>query len=69
MNIVNCSTLQLASLTRDDVLGDLVYTGGLGYFAQLHSMDRMLSTQSTDIGRMTLGFGSYGYEPKLRQSP
>ncbi|MPV86161.1 hypothetical protein [Ostreibacterium oceani] len=28
----------------------------------------MLSTQSTGIGRTTLGFGSYGYEPKLRQS-
>ncbi|WP_218110561.1 transglutaminase-like domain-containing protein [Ostreibacterium oceani] len=62
------SETQLASLTRDDILGDLVYTGGLGYFAQLHSMNRMLSNQSTDIGRDLVGYGSYGYEPKLRQA-
>ncbi len=37
---------QVASLTRNEILGALFYTGGLGYFAQLHAMNSMLSTQS-----------------------
>ncbi len=58
---------QLATLTREDILGDLFYTGGLGYYAQLHTMDSMLSQQGQGIGLDLIGYGSYGYEPKLRQ--
>ncbi len=58
---------EISALTRGDIMGNLVYTGGLGYFAQLHTMNRMLSEHSQSKGRTVIGYGSYGYEPKLRQ--
>lgn len=59
---------QMSKLTREDILGDLFYTGGLGYYAQLNTMNQMLSQQGQGIGRVLVGLGSYGYEPKLRQA-
>ncbi len=59
---------QLATLTREDVLGDLFYTGGLGYFAQLHTMNRMAGHYGNALGKVNIGYGSYGYEPKLKQA-
>ena len=29
---------EVAALTRDDILGDMFYAGGLGYYAQLLSL-------------------------------
>ncbi len=57
---------QLAMLTREDILGDLFYTGGLGYFAQLHTMNRMAGHYGNGVGKVNIGHGSYGYEPKLK---
>ncbi len=59
---------QLATLTREDILGDLFYTGGLGYFAQLHTMNRMAGQYGNGVGKVNIGYGSYGYEPKLKQA-
>ena len=54
---------QLASLTREHILGDLFYTGGLGYFAQYTALGHLIASQTQANHSLFLGYGSFGYEP------
>lgn len=56
------------NLTRDDILGDYIFAGGLTYFQKLHTYTNSTSFASDSIGRVLIGYGSYGREPKLRQN-
>ncbi len=56
---------QLESLTRDQVLGDLFYAGGLGYFAQYNGLSHIAALQSQGNHKLEFAYGSYGYEPNL----
>jgi hypothetical protein len=55
----------LETLTRDDILGDLFYAGGLGYFAQFTGLSHIAALQSQGSHKLEFGYGSFGYEPNL----
>ena len=54
---------QIETLTRQDILGDLFYAGGLGYFAQYAGLTHIAALQSKGSHRLDIAYGSYGYEP------
>ncbi len=54
---------QLENLTRDQILGDLFYAGGLGYFAQYNGLSHIAALQAQGNHKLEFGYGSYGYEP------
>jgi len=56
---------QISSLTRENLLGDLFYAGGLGYYAQSLGLSQLAATQSRGSQRLETGFGSFGYEPSV----
>jgi hypothetical protein len=55
----------IATLTREDILGDLFYAGGLGYFAQYMGMAHVLALPQRATHQLAFGYGSYGYEPHV----
>ncbi|MCP5159744.1 MAG: hypothetical protein H6975_10100 [Gammaproteobacteria bacterium] len=55
----------IASLTREDVLGDLFQAGGLGYFAQYTGLSHLLALPQRATHQLAFGYGSYGYEPTV----
>lgn len=56
---------ELASITREDILGDLFYTGVLGYFAQFNALSHISNLQSQSYSGLLPSFGTYGYEPQV----
>ncbi len=56
---------QIGTLTRDDILGDMYYSGILGYFAQYSALSHILAVQQHANHSFAIGYGSYGYEPKV----
>lgn len=56
---------QIGTLTREDLLGDLFYAGGLGYFAQYNGLSHIAALQSNGAHKLEFGYGSVGYEPNL----
>ena len=56
---------QIASLTREDILGDMFYAGGLGYYAQLLALSHMAGQQSGGHYQLAAGYGTVGYEPEV----
>ncbi len=56
---------QISLLSRDDILGDMYYVGGLGYHAQLISLNYLSSLKQKGAHQLAYGYGSYGYEPNL----
>jgi len=53
----------IASLTRDDILGDMFYAGGLGYYAQLLSLSYISGLKAKGYYQLAAGYGTVGYEP------
>jgi hypothetical protein len=56
---------QIASLTREDILGDMFHAGVLGYFAEYSAMSHIMALQQRVGHNLAIGYGSYGYEPKV----
>jgi len=56
---------QVETLTREEILGDLFYAGGLGYFAQSIGLGQISNLQGGGSTKLEFGYGSYGYEPNL----
>jgi len=56
---------QYATLTREDLLGDLFQAGSLGYFAQLIGLAHIAGLQSGGQFRLGAGLGTIGYEPDV----
>ena len=56
---------QLASITREDILGDLFYAGALGYFAEFNALSHVSNLQSNTYSSLLPSFGTYGYEPEV----
>jgi len=56
---------QLGNLTREDILGDMFYTGTLGYFAQLLGFNQVGAQQANTQYYLSAGYGTFGYEPKV----
>jgi len=55
----------IATLTREALLGDLFYAGGLGYFAQYTGLSHVLTLSQRASHQLAFGYGSYGYEPNV----
>jgi len=56
---------QIQSLTREDILGDMFYTGTLGYFARLIGFNQIGALQAKAQYYLSAGYGAFGYEPKV----
>jgi hypothetical protein len=56
---------QIASLTRDDLLGDLFQAGGMAYFGQFDAMGQVQARQQGARQNLAPSVGTYGYEPKV----
>ncbi len=57
--------LQLSALTREEILGDMMYAGTLSYFAQLQGQTELSGLAAKARGRLTAANGIFGYEPKV----
>ena len=57
--------IQIGNLTREDILGDMVYSGNLGYFAQFTSMAEITGLLSRGNFSLLSGYGTFGYEPNV----
>ena len=57
--------VQIAALTREELLGDLFRVGSLGYYAQLIGLNQILGLQSGVHYQLSAGTGTFGYEPKV----
>jgi len=55
----------LASITREDLLGDMMYAGTLSYFAQLQAQYELSALSSKAKTGLLAGKGIFGYEPKI----
>ena len=56
---------QLASLSREDILGDMMYAGSLSYFAQLQAQSQIAGLSAKALSRVVAANGVFGYEPKV----
>ncbi len=56
---------QIAVLTDENLLGDMFYSGSLGYYAQLLSLSNILGLQQSAHYQLAAGNGTIGYEPKV----
>jgi len=56
---------KLASLTKEAILGDMFYTGTLGYFGQYISMSNYLTLPQKAFHNLSVGYGTFGYEPRV----
>lgn len=56
---------QLASLTREDLLGDLFHAGMLAYFAQLQVLSQQQVREASAQIHLAPSAGTYGYTPNV----
>jgi hypothetical protein len=56
---------QLAALTREEILGDMMYAGSLSYFAQLQAQSEMAGLAAKARARLIAANGVFGYEPRV----
>ncbi|MBT9100308.1 hypothetical protein KFZ76_21675 [Methylovulum psychrotolerans] len=61
----SADTSQIAALNREDLLGDLFHAGGLGYYAQLTALSRLMGLQNGAHYTLAAGTGTFGYEPNV----
>jgi len=55
----------ISSLTREDLLGDLFYSGTLGYYAQYIALARLMGQQKNAQHYLAAGYGTFDYESKV----
>jgi hypothetical protein len=55
----------IASLSRDDILGDMFHAGTLGYYAQYTALSYLAGLQQQGYHYLAGGLGSFGYEPNV----
>ncbi len=58
-------TSRIGRLDHDDLLGDMLYAGILGYFGQYLSLARIMALGQSAHQYLFAGYGSYGYEPTV----
>ena len=56
---------QIATLDREDLLGDLFHAGMLGYYAQYTALGNLMGLQSNGQMILQAGMGLHGYEPRV----
>jgi hypothetical protein len=55
------------ALSRDTVLGDMLYGGTLGYFGQFLALTRIQGISRQTNHNLPIGFGTFGYEVKVHR--
>jgi len=55
----------IAGLTREDILGDMFYAGGLGYWGQYLALSHLQGLANQASFDLPNGYGSFGYEPNV----
>ncbi len=65
LTLESADQAQIAALTRDDILGDMFYAGGLGYYAQLLSLSYISGLKAKGYYQLAAGYGTIGYEPEV----
>ena len=55
----------IAGLTREDVLGDMFYAGGLGYWSQLLAISHIQGLANQTSFNLPNGYGTFGYVPDV----
>ncbi len=55
-----------ATLTAEDITGDVYYGAGLSYFAQYVAMSQLIGVAGKSQHNLPIGYGSMGYEPRVR---
>jgi len=63
--VENNDVFQVASLTREDVYGDVFHMGMLSYFNQLLSYSHTMGLKNRAHFNLSSGYGTFGYEPKV----
>jgi len=63
--LVSNDQTALASITREDLLGDMMYAGTLSYFAQLQAQYELSALASKAKTGLLAAKGIFGYEPKV----
>jgi len=63
--LINKYCVPLFFSTREDLLGDLFYSGTLGYFAQLTALATLAGVQLGGHFQLAAGHGTIGYEPNV----
>ena len=58
-------SVQLQTLTREHLLGDIFYAGGLFYYTQLLGLSRIMGLESGNHYGLNAGMGTVGYEPNV----
>jgi len=56
---------QILSITRQKLLGDMFYTGTLGYFSELIVLAEIIASGSGAQYYLASGYGTFGYVPKV----
>ena len=56
---------QIQNLTREEILGDMFYTGTLSYFAQFIGSTQITALQANEQFYLHAGYGTFGYEPNV----
>ncbi|HIO97863.1 MAG TPA: hypothetical protein EYG71_08065 [Leucothrix sp.] len=57
--------LEIASLTKDEVLGDIFYAGSSGYYSQLIALAHIKAKYTNNFFQLATGYGTIGYEPRV----
>ena len=57
---------QIASLTREELLGDMFYAGTLGYFAQYNAFSHIAAMSQRHSHNLPIGYGSYVYTADIQ---
>jgi hypothetical protein len=56
---------QIGGLTRENLLGDIFYSGTLGYYSMLNNLADIAGIEENAQHYLSAGYGSFGYEPKV----
>lgn len=59
--------IAMSGLTRDDVLGDMLHIGTLGYFGEYISLAGVASFTQKARHNLPVGYGTLGYEPNVQR--
>lgn len=57
--------VQIETLTREEILGDMFQAGSLGYYAQMIALSHVNGLQNKAHFHLAAGMGTVGYEPNV----
>ena len=55
----------IETVTREALLGDIFYTGSMGYFTQYIALSHIAAISQQNTHNLSMGYGSFGFEPNV----